>query len=197
MTTDPSNLRYSTIIPKRLSLYQSQTPRKSSFFAFHCWNLTAPFIKRKNVTKCPFDIWRQASQGSQQYNSCFYFCKPTASNSDGHFTAQRLRNLTKLLFKDVGSSERLMKFSLTSNNKKSIWGKKSPSTFDFGTMYACLQHKQILKKVRKAVQEAHDFLSAKSSSDKRCTDFVDEILEHVDFVVNNTYLCINETYIMR
>ena len=52
------------------------------------------------------------------------------------------------------------------------------------------------------LQEAHDFLAAKTSSDGKCKDFsaclksVDNIIEHVDFVVNSTCLCINETDII-
>ena len=68
-------------------------------------------------------------------------------------------------------------------------------------MHTCLQHERILKNVYKAVQETHDFLSAQASSNGRCKDFsassksVDEIMEHVDFVVN--YLGLNETDIMH
>jgi len=72
--------------------------------------------------------------------------------------------------------------------------KKDLRTFDFSTMYTCLQHQLIKKNVRIAVEEAVEYAQYRASKDGKCLKQlhslknVEDIMEHVNFIVDNTYL---------
>jgi len=77
---------------------------------------------------------------------------------------------------------------------------KKPRTFDFSTMYTCLPHDKIFANLRVAINEASNFQRALISAtaklphdhDISTTEKIDNILNLVYFVVQNTYLDNND-----
>jgi hypothetical protein len=71
-----------------------------------------------------------------------------------------------------------------------------PSTFDFTTMYTKMQHDHILHNIQRSIQEAHQYyhrLTSLRSCPKDFPSLVDEsrIMDHLRFIVQNTYLANN------
>jgi len=76
-------------------------------------------------------------------------------------------------------------------NQECLKGRK-PRSFDFTTMYTKLQHDRIFKNVPAAIKEAFAFvntLPSKLREDyQKVLDPIEKIVEHLHFIVQNTYL---------
>ena len=63
---------------------------------------------------------------------------------------------------------------------------KDPRTFDFSTMYTCLQHQLIKKNVRIAVEAAVECAKSRASKDSKCLEHfrclqdVEKIMDHCE-----------------
>jgi hypothetical protein len=71
-----------------------------------------------------------------------------------------------------------------------------PRTFDFTTMYTCLQHDQIKTNIKQAVQEASSFQDVNETGDNVIDD-EETLLNLVNFIVDNTFLANVENVIIR
>ena len=71
---------------------------------------------------------------------------------------------------------------------------KRPRTFDFTTMYTNLEHERIIANVRSTIQEAHKYIREVLSLNeqtkyKQLLKDEDTLMDHVVFIVKNTFLC--------
>jgi hypothetical protein len=79
---------------------------------------------------------------------------------------------------------------------------RKPRTFDFTTMYTCLEHKKIFGNIESAVNEAITYQNLfRSTSSANVTNKVlpslEHIMEHVRFIVSNKFLCNNSDMIKQ
>ena len=71
---------------------------------------------------------------------------------------------------------------------------KTPRTYDFSTMYTCLQQNRIIKNIKLAAEEAFKYVHEKISNDARRSISleslweIEKLMDHVEFVVKNTYI---------
>jgi len=116
-----------------------------------------------------------------------------------------LKEKDKILFRNNGYRRCWFEKSAESvfhdikRNKTDLIHKK-PRTFDFSTMYTCLPHEKIFTNLRIAIKEASNFQQALISAtakltydhDISTTEKIDNIMNLVYFVVQNTYLDNND-----
>ena len=74
---------------------------------------------------------------------------------------------------------------------------RHPRSYDFTTMYTMLKHEQIIHNVREAIREAKKYIKegltpAEADTYDKILDPEKKLMEHVKFIVKNTYLCTNK-----
>jgi hypothetical protein len=71
-----------------------------------------------------------------------------------------------------------------------------PRTFDFTTMYTNLKHERIISNLESRIKEARDYINKMPTKKQEELNMVLKsdlnIMEHVCFIVKNTYLCTKE-----
>ena len=73
-----------------------------------------------------------------------------------------------------------------------------PRTFDFATMYTNIPHEKIFNNIQAAVTEATAYRnSIPHNASLPLLPDPDIIMDHLRFVVSNTYLCNDESYILQ
>ena len=70
---------------------------------------------------------------------------------------------------------------------------KEPRTYDFTTMYTCLQHDKILRNMRTAISEAISYQRQRTKSNPIIRDLpnLDWFIEHIEFLISNIFLSNN------